>query len=406
MVPTTENYTSIIEPISIGFQWGTRSNHPQFIRATDAQLDEPQTTTMTYMNNLYTLEFVQLTDPTHKGFIIPTVSQTQNHEDIVLTFTSGNTISTAPKHIIIVVPIIQIPTVLETEPAYFKSIGNATYQAGTNISIKDVIPTSPFAYYTICSKDINSTTQNTLVFFSMLGLQISNETMIRISTLFNEISLRDNYGIYLPPLDLVFSSVAFTIENIAKFTMNLKVTENMLTLPTTGATGATGTVTTKAGATGATGATGTVATNATGATSSGPTEDLSSLESYKCVVLDPETQIQHGKLNIDPRNGKLLSTVEADRKNLMTDVLGNKSQISPEVFTKYVSVALGLFFTITIIGIVLYFLVGVTMGTSVVGGAGYYQRMYTKISNVPAYLSIGILAGFIGFMVGMIIKYR
>jgi hypothetical protein len=39
-------------------------------------------------------------------------------------------------------------------------------------------------------------------------------------------------------------------------------------------------------------------------------------------------------------------------------------------------------------------------------GGGFFNRLFKNLTNIPAYSVIGILCGFIGFMIGMVLKYR
>lgn len=388
--PTIDNYTSLLDPLSLEFQWGTRSTAPQFVN-TGGLIDEPTTTTLRYLGNTYTIESVALTTPTHNKWLVPSLIQTQNVEDIILTFSTVNLMVGVPQYIIMVIPVLRSQSALG-DPAYLTAFGGSA--AISNVSIKSVIPSNPsepFAYYTTCCPGSGSgdPPQNVLVLVSVKGLYVSAGTMSQISSIYAAISVNTTYGSYIPPLGISFSKNPYVIATQLKFTTTVKVTEELI--PVSGTTGL-------ASATGAADAA--AVDDGTGAVGT-----QTAIDAYKCVTLDPDTQIQNGQLNIDPTTGKLLSTIDAERQIAKDDIFSNKAKIPAEVFTKYVSTILGLFFTLIIVGVIFYFFIGAAVGTSAVGGGGFFQRFFNRLADVPAYATIGMLAGFIGFMIGMIIKH-
>jgi hypothetical protein len=386
ITPTIDNYTSVLDPISLEFQWGMRTTAPQFINI-EGLVDEPTTTTLRYLGSTYTIESVGFTSPTHNQWIVPSLVKNQNVEDIVLTFSTANLMVGVPQYIIVVIPVLRSQSALG-DPAYLTGFGGSG--AINQVSIQSIIPSNksePFAYYTTCCPGSGSSDppQNILVVVSVKGLYVSASTMSQISSIYAAISVNPNYGEYVPPLGISFSKNPYIIGSSQQFTTTVKVTQELI--PVSG--GATGTVS-PAGTVSATGATGA----------------QTSTDAYKCVTLDPDTQIQNGQLNIDPATGKLLSTIDAERQMVKDDIFSNKAQIPAEVFTKYVSTILGLFFALIIIGIIFYFFIGAAVGTSAVGGGGFFQRFFNRLADVPAYATIGMLAGFVGFMIGMIIKHN
>jgi hypothetical protein len=133
---------------------------------------------------------------------------------------------------------------------------------------------------------------------------------------------------------------------------------------------------------------------------------VDSTDAYKCVPFDPEKQALDGKIIIDPHTGKPLTQVFAERDTLKRGISVNLGTITADIYTKYVSKALAHFFTIIIAVVIIFVCITATVGTSAVGhGGGYFHRTYRSLTNVPTYLIIGVLCGFIGFMIGMVLKH-
>lgn len=370
---TPSLYTSILEPISLDFQWSTRTTGANFTATQTGRIDEPTSSTLRYSGKTYTLDSVQLTDPTHKSWIIPSNNQQNNYEDIIFTFVSGNLVSGSSEHITIVIPIIRVP--LTTDPAYFTSFGTTN---NSSVSLSSLIPkgsTTTFAYYSTCAQStgLGTPNQNILNIISVDGLPVVDVTMARIKTIFmNQTSLQ-TYGGYVPPITVNYLNTPVVISSSAIFTVNVNSTNNISVPPTAGA----GPITV-------------------------PVEETT--DAYKCVPFDPEEQIVNGKIKVDPKNGKVLTQVQDDRKKLIQSYDTN---LTPSVYSKYVATALAFFFTVIVIMVIIYVLIGAMVGPSVVGhGGGFFSGMYKNLTNVPAFLIIGLLCGFIGFMIGMVIKYQ
>jgi hypothetical protein len=217
------------------------------------------------------------------------------------------------------------------------------------------------------------------VLVAIQGLYVSIERMLRIKTIFQRSAVRQDYGAYISPINLSFSD-NFNVGSSQVFLEYIKVTKELLNP---------------------------IASSLQSA--AGPLPELTmETNSYKCVTLDPEKQIDtNGKIRIDPNEGVPLDSVQADRTTKKKDFLKVNTLLTPEVFSSYITNALGVFFALIILSVVFFFLLGAMIGPRAVGdGATFYQRMIQRMSSVPAYSVIGILAGFVGFMIGMIIKYR
>ena len=374
---TTDTYNSVIQPLSFEFQWNTRTTQPNFITSNNGMLDDSESSSVRYNGKTYTLESVQLTDPTHKTWIIPSDSQIYNYEDIVLTFNYGNLGTTVSEYLVFVIPILRVPQA--SDPPYLTSFGVAG--AAQQLSLKSLIPSSTsstFAYYSTCSPSLglNTPTTNVLNVIAVDGLRVTDLTMARIKTIYTNSTTNVSYGGYVVPVGLQYSNTPYTITSSALFSQYVSATKNILVLPA-------------------------------GGTNPVASPVVESTDAYKCVPFDPENQILDGKITVNPRDGTVLTQVVAQRDALKKDSVDAANKLTPDIYTKYVSKALAYFFTAIIIIIVIYICITAAVGTSAVGhGGGYFQRTYKSLTNVPAYLIIGILCGFIGFMIGMVLKHR
>lgn len=379
--PTADLYTSVLDPLQFQFTWTRRNTAPTFKLANSSLLDEAPTNTLTYQGRTYSLESVQFTKPTHTNWIVPFSEQLKHKEDIILTYTYPEALVDTAQFIIIVVPILRA-TAATGDPVYLTAISNPTAAAGTEFDLSSVIPRRSgelFAYYTTCSRGyiLNSPAQNTLVVVSVQGLYASNTTMANILAAYQRNSLQTEYGPYRTPVTLFFDSTPYSFPNETDFRMRVKTTKDLLTTPTP-----------------------------TNAASPTPSPVDQTIDAYKCVPLDPETQIRGGAIRVDPTTGTLLSQVEAERQAVITAEATPKAELTPAIFYKYVSTALSIFFAVTILGSLIYILFGTFIGATAVGpGATFFQKLFYRIQEVPGYVVIGVLMAFVGFLVGMVVRY-
>lgn len=372
---TYDLYYSVRQPLSFDFKWGTRTTPPHFTSSTNGLLDETDTSTVRYNGYTYRLESVQLTDPTHKRWIIPSDVQINNWEDIVLTFSYSVLGSNTTDYLVVIVPIIRVPQA--ADPSYLTSIG--TTGASQQISLSSVIPSgssTTFAYYATCTRGLGgNVAQNILNIVSVDGLKVTDVSMARIKTVFKNSTTLTTYGGYTPPLAINYSNTPTTLTTSDNFRQHVNTTSNILVPPSAGS-------------------------------NPNPTPIDEPLEAYKCVPFDPESQVVNGKITIDPSTGKLLSTVQAQREALKKEAPKPEKWLKPEIYSKYVSIGLALVFTIIIGLIVVFFFVGAAVGPSAIGhGPGVFQRGYKSLTSAPTYLTIGTLCAFTGFMIGMLLKH-
>jgi hypothetical protein len=379
IVPTAELYTSVLQPLLFDFQWGTRSTNPQFEDGQNGLINETSTSSLRYNGLTYELESVQFTSPTHRTWIAPQSSSTNNQEDIILTFSYTNLGSNRSEYVIIVVPILRVPET--TNSPYFNAF--ATTNAPTQMSISSVIPSGAstlFAVYSTCfnGTGLGTPNQNVLNVIAVNGLNVTDLTMARIKSSFNQLQAGGTprpYSAYVAPLELTISSQIRTISTDSDFRLRVTTTKNILVPPGAGEN-----------------------------PNRDPAEET--VDAYKCVPFDPEKQMLNGKIKLDPNTGTPLNIVESQRSDLKKSIETNL-KIPAEVYSKYVSTALAFFFTIIVVVVVIYVFIGAAIGPSMVGhGGGFFNRLFKNLTNIPAYSVIGILCGFIGFMIGMVLKYR
>ena len=381
MTITPELIDSVVQPLSFQFNWKPRTTTPQFKNTQSGEVGEDQSTSLLYSGRTYNLTSIQFTSPTHRKWITPYTEQVKNEEDIIVTFSYSDLLTNEPQYIIFVIPVIR-SLVQVGDPAYLVNFADTTL-GEQETSIQQLFPArtgEPYIYYNTCSQgfSVNTPAQNILVLVAIQGLYVSIERMLRIKTIFQRSAVRQDYGPYVSPINLSFSDT-FNVASAEIFREYIKATKELLNP---------------------------IASNLQ--SGAGPLPELTmETNSYKCVTLDPEKQIDaNGKIKIDPNEGVPLDSVQADRDTKKKDFLKVNTLLTADVFNKYVTNALAIFFAVIILSVVFFFFLGALVGPRAVGdGATFYQRMIHRMSSVPAYSVIGILAGFIGFMIGMFVKF-
>ena len=367
-------------PLGMTFQWGIRSTPPSFESSANGVLGaEPSTTTMRYLSKTFTLTKVQLADPTHKTWVTPYTAQDNQLEDIILTFESAETLADIPQVIIIVIPIIR-SGVATGDPAYLKALADPnTLTAQT--SVENLFPTRAddlYAYYTVCARGFQAgdPPQNIQIIVLTRGLYVSNTLMSTIRGIYNSTS--NSFGAYEPPLKLVFNQAPTgnvfdetLFRSRVQYAFNLIKPQDTQPAPTA-------------------------------------VIDEQAANAYKCVPFDPEKQLSaDGKIRFDPDTGIPLDSVEAEREAVIKEITDTTAAkiISPDVFAAHVSDAIAVILALAAIGVFFYLIFSSTGATDTpAGGAGFFTKLFMSLKTVPTILIIGILAGFTGFMVGLLMK--
>ena len=121
LTATDALYDGVSEPVTIDFQWATRSTSPQFITPkTSGVTDEvgagnSNLSTLRFINNNYTVASVQIINASHKSWILPVSDQVNNMEDIVITFSNE---SLAYPYIVFIIPVLRTPSQIQPNYLY------------------------------------------------------------------------------------------------------------------------------------------------------------------------------------------------------------------------------------------------------------------------------------------------
>jgi hypothetical protein len=123
-------------------------------------------------------------------------------------------------------------------------------------------------------------------------------------------------------------------------------------------------------------------------------------DAYKCVAVDPDSAIVDGQIQVDLSTGEFLPDVLAKRDALRAshNVTGG---MDPGRFEKYMGTALGvilsLVFFSTVIWLILVNVVEAGSGTFIDGQGDW-------VTMLPSYLLPALIMGFVGFIVGAMLK--
>ena len=358
------------ETPSFNFTWSSRPDRPQLNQTPGLMnLSTEMLTSIHYNQHEYYLTSIQFASiggkGTHTPMITPQTNQISNKEDVILTFSNSNIIIGDQQHIIIIVPIIRQTSGISIDPDYLHAIYTPNSVTTDNpVTIQSLIPNGPYTSYTICTPRTGSTghNQNLLILVSMHGLHVLNATILNIlqsQTLLN----------YIPPPSVMFTP------NTSTTAPPMVIYNDIVSVPTP------------------------------------PPEKVRTLstDALKCVPLDPEKQIENGKIKIDASTGKPLDIVQADRLDTMATTLSNTSSIiSPQIFTRAVSLVLGILFFLCITYFLVAFCMNYFIGSSYAGSQGPVAAVTRSISKftIPAYFTTGIFMGLAGVLVGYLLTRK
>jgi hypothetical protein len=355
------------ETPSFKFTWSTRPDRPQLSQTPGLMnLTTEMMTSINYNQREYYLRSIQFAQVagrgTHTPMITPATNQSSNKEDVILTFTNENIVIGDQQHIVIIVPIIRQMSGLSVDPDYLHRIYTPNSVTAENpITIDSLIPNGPYTSYTICVPRIGSTgsNQNIMILVSMYGLHVLNATMLNILQ-------SQTLSRYVAPPSVIF------MPNTATTAPPMVIYNDIVTTPLP------------------------------------PPEPIKTLktDALKCVPLDPEKQIENGKIRIDASTGKPLDAVQASRLDTMASTLSNTSSvISPQTFIKATSLTLGVLFFLCIVYFVVAFCMNYFIGGSYAGSQGPVAAMTRSVSKftIPAYFTTGIFMGLAGVLVGYLL---
>lgn len=382
-IPSDTLYDSVDEPITMNFQWAARSIAPNFIYG-GGLIDEgdgsgaANLSTLQFNNTTYTIYSVQITAATHNNWINPVTLKAKNSEDLIITFHNANT--TLPyNYIIIVLPIIRDGTAA-TDPMYLQGLSNSQAQGTFNLSSCLPSSNSQFAYYATCLDGYSEyqNPENIYVFVAVNGISVSASLMSSLQKLMPGTQT-------FPPVSLPFlTHFARQITSIGNndFTKYILSTRHLLDY----------------------------------AGISSIYKDLSITErtdptsAYKCVPLDPDTDVVNGQIQFDVQSGEVLSNILAERD--AARAASSPIQLTPAGKTRlqgYLGSALGICCAVLIFSILLYFAVTWVSSGPVIPPGGTAASVGTTTTSawsqqLPLYGLMTVVAGLVGFTIGAVVS--
>jgi hypothetical protein len=346
---------TINEQIALSPTWGIRRTFPNFIGNTSGIDDDILTNTLVYNGNKYNLVAVQFQPATHKSFIYPATNQMYNTEDIIITFGLDAYTPAASPIISIIIPIIRTTTTdTKVDPLYLQAFANPAF-SGEALTLQSVVPTTQYIHYNACIPSFNL---NFTVIVAINGLNVSETTMKRIFAVFKDInSAAQAYQLYLPPT-MRYAPSVYTIKDQLDFGMKIKTSNNIL--------------------------------DTRQAQVKAPENQTT--DAYKCVPFDAESQVQNGKITVDPNTGQFLSTVLEDREK----EIAAARQTGPKgVYAAQFSASLA-----TIVGTSLVIIFGLIIVVFVFGRFGFQLQLYLVNSNYTAGFVAIVLTFIVAFLIG------
>lgn len=314
IAPTQLLYDSVTEPITIDFQWAVRSTPPQFLssRKTEGVLDEvgagtTGVSTLLYNNRSYSLAFAQLCTASHNSWLLGS-QKAENKEDLLIVFSTPDT-EVYFKHLLFIIPLLRKADA--TDPQYLRGVNGATQGP---FSLKDCMPKNPktqFAYYGSClnSAVTNGRPEFVNIFISLQGVPVTPGLMTSILKKISEAAA--TFPSANPPFMTRFVQTAKKRIG-ADFTLFVLTSNELLNIEAASAR-AKAQLNTR----------------------------IDDAASYKCVSLDPDADIQDGKLVIDADTGTPLTSVLAERQEVRASD-GEVSTVQPGSVQRQFAKGLGI----------------------------------------------------------------
>ena len=399
-VTATElGYESVTEPVAMDFQWAPRSTEPSYLNkeGADAIIDEvgggnTSRSTLRYRGVTYTINSVQLTNATHKSWIAPQSAATSNTADMILTF-STTTDAIQYKYIVIVIPLLFGSDIVPTPnyirglaTSYAKTEGNPT--GAPPYSLESIMPTDKhamFAYYSTCLKGYvdQKTPEKVYVFISVTGVPVSTTIMNQIKSGRGQVAFPNYDPPFMSRLEKL-NKLQQVDTTAFPFASYVQTTSDLLNAQAIQASFKDVSLATR--------------------------EDT--LDSYKCVPLDPDRNIEEGKIQVDVESGELLSDVikERDAVRAADQVKGG---MEPGRLEKYMGSVLGIVMAIIFFGSILYlgfsWFMDARSSSSVVplnptGIAAAAAGGESWVQKISLYGLMTLIAGFIGFIIGAMLS--
>lgn len=363
---TESNYDEVDEPITMNFQWSTRSIPPEFVITSPGQIDEggitrgsgiTNTTTLNFNNLTYTLYSVQIVSATHNKWVIPATANNLNKEDILITF--QNLSSSFATYVLVVLPILRTGS---AQPTYLQGLSSNQPSLGT-YSLSSCLPTNKnalFAYYVTCldGYTAHKNPDNAYVFIAVQGVPVAESLMQ---------SMENKIG---PTPILPFQSrFADKISGLGRLDFNKYILSTRVLLDYSAARTAHRSIDSREDPTNA----------------------------YKCIPLDPDKDIVDNKINVDLKSGTLLSSILAERAGLINDT-------APTPQTRAQQQKINLMFE-SVFGAVLAFILVVLVGYSVYTYTNGPVVVDTSLPSSPwlVYIGIAVVCIIVGITIGVMV---
>jgi hypothetical protein len=389
--PITETrYNSVSEPLTMDFQWASRTTPPLFVspKATsttdEVGAGNTNISTLRFSNNTYRVSSVQIIKSSHTSWILPVSSQAHNMEDMIIIFSSIDTAIMYP-HITFVIPIIRGGSA--ANPSYL--VGLSDPNSNGPFSIESCFPTnkqSLFAYYATCLAGYsgNAATQNMYVFIATSGIQVSSALMTKIIGLTGT----NTFGNFAPPFMSRLSSVTKTI-NDSEFANYVMSTNHILNYDSF--------------------------LQMYPSIDTGLRQDDAS--AYKCTPIDPDSDIQDGKIQVDIKSGEVLTDVMKKRAAVRASNNVASSSVTNRLDT-HLGSALGIVMIIMFCIAVIYGIASVVLMQSPMPifdpdtgeplidpetNEPIFEEnpAFTWAKGATKYLIVALVVGFIGIIIGL-----
>ena len=357
---------SITEQPSVEIQWAKRGTVPTFQQNF---LNEglygsaEQSTSLRFQGTTYTLQFVKLAEPQHRGFLLPEDKSLAIGE-ILMGFYSPTALT--EKYVFLSIPILNKST--SSFSPYFESI-RLDRLPGRPIGLDDLMPFSKdYTSYTTCLRKVtagNSTAVQALVLVFRKGLLYPTN---RFGEVVRNIKLPGPNGSVVtsttPPalgtlpegLIAKTESTSFLLSSEPEYRNYLR--SSQLLDSTTRMQGS-------------------VRTDST--------------DAYKCVPLKPDETVKNNRILVDTDKGIPLSQVLKEKKEDQ-----GEGKITPGMVERMIAVILGTAIGIFILSVIAYIFSRVTSETT----DASFPWFMGNVKNMLPMVFVSIVVGIIGFLIG------
>lgn len=377
--PTDVQYNSVLESIPImDFTWATEKG----------VIEEKSLTYLHWKGNKYTNVSAQLVGPTHMKWLLTEANPANNVADFIMTFqTNADTVSY--RYIVVIVPLIRSEVPATSAPPYLQTFADPSRtQEYTLRTMFPASSTAVFANYTTCLRGYSAmkTPEMVSVFLAVGGIPVSSDLMDTIRT--------SRFPQKFP---------AFTPPFMTRLSPDEKQTVGTKTTPFQDFVQSTNQFLNYANA-------------------AKQYKDVSklvredSLDSYQCVPLDPDKNIQDGKIKVDLETGEVLSDVVAERAAVRA-ADSVKGSMEPGRLEKYMGSAIGIVLAIILFSLIIYMAYSWFSGRGVTSAATASAAVGTAVAGVatataddtwaqslPKYGLLVLVAGFGGFVIGAMLS--